>query len=507
MTTSPYTFEDLATAEAQETIRAPLMASLLADGQPTASWAPSSVGGIENLRADMVAGGLAFYMAARIAAYVNGRVLPLSTDSPENGFFLTYLGLRFYKLVKRGATSTIQNIRLTVATTAGAQSFSDGDLWVASPATGNKYRLTLPPGEKLEIAPGESLDAPFQAENPGSSYSDAAGTITRMVTAKAGVTCINVPRFEFAPTRSTGSSSGTISGTLFGVTPPYSAVRVRIDLDGNIGAGAFSWSTNGGLTWTPGGPIPGSFFLPVAGRLFFRNGNATPSFLAGSIFTLRVDECFIQRGADAETDQAFRARCSNRHPARSLVPLKAHIELWAHAASPEVDKVASQADPNTPGGILVTIASAVGPATPAAQIAVEDYIIPRLRGFKGVPAPSGPIVTGSSSPEETIQASSAVRFQVQAAATISVARDQLAAAQAGADAKWNTYLGSLPLGGQPNASVEMERFYELMGELGAVDIQGLTLNAVAADLDIPVGQVAVPADGWTLLANVVWVTV
>jgi hypothetical protein len=504
MSPSPYTFEDLATPETAATIRARLVAALLADGQPTASWAPSAVGGNENLRADMVAGGLEAYMAARVAAVVNGRLLPSATDSAENGYFLTYLGKRFYKLIKRAATVTIQNVRLTVAATAGAQKFADGDIWVASPATGNKYRLTLPAGEIIEGPPGFSVNVPFYAENPGSAYLDAADTVTTMVTAKAGVTCSNHRPYNYAPTRLIGRSSGTITG-FYLVVPDYSALRIRIETSGDIGTGTFSYSINGGLTWVFGGTIPSSYVVGATSTAAIFTNGTSPSFLAGSIFTLAVQDNFLQRGADAETDEDFRARCSNRHPARSAVPMKAHIDLWAHEASAEVDKVASDADANTPGGILVTIASATGPASPTAQAAVEDFILRKLNGFKGVPAPTLPDFVGSSSPEETCLVSSAIRFEVRANATVYVPRDDLAALQAAADDRWNAYLASLPIGGMLGATVLLEQFYTLLDE--ADDIQGLTFNDVAADLVIPTGYVAVVEDGWTLLTGLVWVAI
>jgi uncharacterized phage protein gp47/JayE len=503
MTTSPYTLEDLMTAEDAATIRARLLAALLADGQPTASWAPSEVGGVENLRADMVAGGLAFYMAQRVANLVNGRLLALATDTPENGYWLTYLGKRFYKLQKRAATYTIQNIRLAAAATASADSFGDGDLWVSSPATGNRYRLTLADGERISITPGGTVDGPFRAENPGASYNDAAGTITNMVTAKAGITCVNTRASSFEPTRSTNPSTGTVTVQFTFGLPTFTVLRVRINASGNVGTGSWSYSIDGGFTWVTGGVIPDVGGVPNVG-LRFTDGSATPAFVAGAIFTLRVGDCFIQRGSDAESDDAFKARCSNRHPARSLVPLKAHIDLWAHNASDEVHKVASDADTNTPGGILVTIASQTGPASPAAQQAVEDYIGARL-GHKGVPAPTSPAVVGSKSPEETVLVSSAEAFQVTASATVYVPKAQLAAAQAGADVAWNAYLAGLPIGGQLNAVVDLESFYTVLGDLGADDVQGLTLNGAAADLTIPVRQVAVPASSWTLRANLSWV--
>jgi len=511
MSTSPYTFEDLSTPEGQAEIRQRILDQLTADGQPTASWAPSSAGGVENLRLDMVSGGVAFFIAQRIANMVNGRLLPLATDSAENGYWLTYLGKRFYKLTKRAATFTIQNIQLTAAASASAQNFADGDLWVASAATGNKYRLTLPAGVTIPLVPGGTANAPFQAENAGSRYSDSAGTIRTMVTAKAGITCNNVRPADFTTATIRGTSSGNVIGFFEDpdAPPAYNSVRFRIDSDGDIGTAMFSYSIDGGTTWNAGGPIPdGLNILPgiPGSEIGFSNGTS-PSFVTGSIFTLRVNDNFLQRGADAETDEAFRARCSNRHPARSLIPLKAHIDLWAHEASPEVNKIASDADPNTPGGILVTIASQTGPATPAAQIAAETYILQRLWGFRGVPAPTSPTVAGSSSPEESAQVSSALAFSVKTQATVTVPRDQLAAVKAGADAAWNAYLASLPLGGQRLAFVEMERFYTILGDLGAVDVQGLLLNGVAADLTIPTGQVAVPLAGWTLAGKLSWVSI
>lgn len=506
MTTSPYTFDDLISPETQATIRARLIADLTANGQPTGSWAPSSIGGLENLRADMVSGGLATLCAARVAALVRGRLLELAEDSAETGYFLSYLGLRFYGLPKRAASSTIQNIALTATTTAAANTFSDGDLWVKSPATGNRYRLTLAAGQTITLAPGATVNAPFQAEFPGGTYTDQAGTITQMVTAKAGVSCINVRPYDFAPMRVTGSGTGKVIAffAIPGVAPSYNSFRIRIDVTGDVGTGAFSYSLDGGETWVPGGPIPDGLNIIFAGTIVaFQNG-LSPSFVEGMVYTLRVGDCFLQRGADAETDVAYRSRLSNRWPAISAIPLRGTIELWSMEASREVVRVASDADPNIPGGILVTIASQSGPATTAAQEAVEDYILPRLVGFKGVPAPTSPAVVDSQSPQESIQVSSAVAFEVAAAATIYVPGDQLAAARAGADAAWNAYLGVVPIG-DGSAIVELERFRTILGDLGAIDIQGLTLNGSAADLVVPVGEVSTPASGWTLAAKLTWI--
>ena len=501
MSTSPYPFEDLLTAEAQATIRARYVSNLGADGLPTASWAPSSVGGWESLRLDMVSGALASLASARVAALVSGRLLEIATDDPLTGYFLTYLGLRFYKLVKRQATTTIQNIALTAAPTASSNTFADGDLWVKSPTTGNRYRLTLPTGQTVTLGPGDTVNAPFYAENPGSAYDDVAGTVTQMVTAKAGISCINVRPTAFRPTRATGMSTGQISGT-FTTDPLYSAVRIRIDVPGDIGVGYFSWSTNSGLTWTNGGVLPASFSVPGGGSLAFANG-ITPSFQQGAIFTLRVADCFLQRGGDAETDDAFRSRCRNRYPALSLVPTQGSVELWSQAASVEVVRVSSDADPNIPGGILVTVASQTGPATPIAQEAVEDFIRAKL-GFAGIPAPATPTVPGSTSPAESVQISSAPVYPVAAGATVTVPASLMAGAKAGADQAWDAYLASIPIG-NGTAVIEFERFRTILGDLGAVDVQAIFINNQTTDIVVLPGFVTAPAPGWTLLNGINWV--
>jgi hypothetical protein len=50
-----YTLADLLSPESTATIRARLVAALVAAGAPVDSWAPADAGGMENLRLDVVA--------------------------------------------------------------------------------------------------------------------------------------------------------------------------------------------------------------------------------------------------------------------------------------------------------------------------------------------------------------------------------------------------------------------------------------------------------------------
>ena len=505
MSTSPYTFADLSTAETQAMIRARLLAALAASGQPTTSWAPSSVGGLENTRLDMVSGGLAQWMAARYAAAVRGRLLLAAQDDPTLGYFLSYLGKKNYQLTRIQPTFTIKNFALVANDRASTTTYQPGQLVARSPATGNRYILNA----VANVVAGTVVrGVPFIAENPGAAYADAEGTVTQLVTGKAGLSVQDSPEFQngFRPTAATGASTGTVTGSVDPGNAPYSLVVIRIDSTGNVGVAGYSVSTDGGLTFVPRGVTSS---LPTAlpggvGTLTFANGDVAPSFVAGSVFYLTVDSAFVQRGRDLEAAAAFQQACSNRWPALSLVPVKGTIELWARAASQEVTKVLSQANPNVPGGILVVLASQTGPASPAAQAAVQAFIQARL-GFQGLPAPISPAVAGSLSPAETVIVSASQQLPVAVKGSVYVPRSLMASVQAGADLAWDAYVEGLPMGGNRGALVEMERFYELLGDLGAVDVQGLTLNGVAADLAIPRGFDAVTSG--TLLGGVNWVPV
>jgi hypothetical protein len=508
-------FADLLTQESISVIRARLVAALKDDGFPTDSWAPSSAGGVENMRLDLAA-GVGAYMPPRIVAFVNGRILPLAT-----GDYLKALGARFYGLGKRDPSKTIENLALYAVGSGGSYTFQPGDLWVRSDATGHRYQSITGgqfspanTGPPTPVFPGNPLMLQFEAELAGAAYSDPAGTITTLVTARAGVRCINIAPADFTDAIVNGPSSGKVIAKFAtpGLAPAFSSIRVAIETTGMVGSAAFSYSIDGGVTWVDGGPVAASITIPASslgtgGALVtFANSTVNPSFIAGDTFTMFLGDPILQRGHDAESDIAFRRRCANRWPSLSDVPVAATIDLWAHEASPEVDKVSVDADPNTSGGILVIVASATGPASAAAQIAVEDYIAPRLRGYQGVPAPA---TTGFTSPAESVIVSSAEAFDVIASGPVRVPKAQLATAQVTANNNWNDYLASLPLGGQLAAVIELAELAKILADAGAIDIPdayaNLLLNGVSADLVIPAGLVAVPAPGQSLLTSIVWI--
>jgi hypothetical protein len=144
---------------------------------------------------------------------------------------------------------------------------------------------------------------------------------------------------------------------------------------------------------------------------------------------------------------------------------------------------------------------------------VQDYIIDRLRGYKGVPAPA---TAGFTSPQETCTVSSAKGFNVTTAGPVRVPKAKLAQAQVDSNNNWNAYLADLPLGGQQGAVIELAKLAQILADAGAVDIgdgtapdpySELLINGASDDADIPVGRVAVPLAGQSLLKSMTWIPI
>jgi hypothetical protein len=496
-----YSLADLRTAETQGVIETRLVAALAGRGLPTASWIPVESGGVELTTVRMVAGTLAKLVSAKLAQAVGGRFLDLAT-----GDLLTYLAKHYYLIDRVDPTFTIQNVFLFSTPAAPSNSFQPGDVWVSSPATNNRY-VNLDPIE-LPSDTINGVSARFQAELPGASYSDPAGTISHMVTAPAGVSCTNDRPSDYLPAHQVGTSTGQVLANrlLFNTgVLAYQSVRVRIETFGDVGIATMRYSVDGGVTWLPSFgamvmpptlTIPGPPGAEVTGvELFFENG-VTPSFIQGSTFTLLAGNAILQQGNDAESDEALRARCRARWTSLSLVPTEGLVTLWAKLASLEIAKVTADAAPDIPGGMVVTLASAAGPASAAAQIAVSDYIEDRLLGFKGVPE----AFTGAGSPQETVQVRSAVPHALTAGGVVDVPRASVAAVQQAADLGWLAYLRSLDIGGL----VVLAELEQAIMDAGAINVSAATLNAVAANVQLGAGEVAVPADGSSLTANLSW---
>jgi hypothetical protein len=482
---------------------------------PVAAWAPSSLGGVEMSLVEMVAGGLASIVAPKLVQLVEGRFLDLAT-----GDWLTEYAWRRYKFKRIPATYTIQNVKLT--STIG-DTFEAGDLWVAGPG-GNRY-VSI---ERVELVANVSQTIRFRAELPGSSYADVAGTLTRMVTAPAGLTAVNERPTDFTAAQVAGASTGRVTARFFNYLhpPPFDSLLVRFVQFGDVGAAIFVCSIDGGATWSAALAIPpdsdwdtvdhltigpklvlvgagtppvlsmaASNVAPLAALAFY--DGTSPSFIQGTVFTFLKEDAIAQRGADEESDASLRDRCRARWATLSDVPTEGLVRLWCYLASPEIVRVAVDADQHIPGGILVTIASATGPASPQALLTVRAFIAARLRGYVGVPGPADPTV--GTRADETVICRTAKARPIVVSGLVSVAREQVVAVQQEADRLWPAYLATVEIGGL----VRQTELIQAVMDAGAIDVEAL-LNGDTSNILLGPDEIAVVPDGTSLTSSLSW---
>jgi phage-related baseplate assembly protein len=193
-----------------------------------------------------------------------------------------------------------------------------------------------------------------------------------------------------------------------------------------------------------------------------------------------------QFGSNDETDNALIARCLDRWPSLTDIGTEDRVEVWARAASTEVTRLRFDADVSAghEGGVFVTVAGAGGAVSGGAVTAVQNYIDARA-----------PIT-------DYITAQNASNLTITAAGTVTVPLAQLVPVQTAADAAWNAYLATATIGGK----VYMAELLQAVMDAGALDISGILLNTVAADVTLSSNQVPVP-NGSGLATLLTWVTV
>lgn len=482
------TLAELLTPDTQAVIRARLVANLTAAGFPVSSWAPSAAGGPENTLLDSISGTMASW-AGQIASKVAAMTfLDLATAE-----LLTFYASEFYKLPRDPATKTRIYLRLRSSAEAPPQVITAGDFWFAG-LTGNRYVSatggSLPPSSELFIE-AEAEFAGVQYQDPDGSI-DSVANAGAMITPLPGVEVLNVPPSDFTPPKLIGDSAGTLTAafTVPGVAPAYATIRLRIQVSGNVGAGAWEYSTDNGVSWTSGGTIAAT--AAIAGGVTVHFANATgvsPSFLEGDTWSFQVATATIAQGDDEETDDALRARCRNRWSSLSLVPTEGKIALWAHKASPEVGQLLADADRTKSGQINLIIAGDQGTVGAQTAAVVQDYIAPRLRGYQGM------------SIAETVLVTPAVPHEILATGVVYVPRKTLATVQAQALANWLAYLRSVRIGG----IVRTAELIQAIMDAGAIDTDDVAIEGGTPNLQLAYSEIAVSPGDATILTNMAWV--
>lgn len=401
--------------------------------------------------------------------------------------FLNFVSEQLYGIAREGGVSAVQSLMLTCAAGVGPYAITAGTLWFEG-LTGNRWFNitggTLPTNGTLIIQ--------IQAEGPGAKWNDPAGTIKTMLTSLVGVTASNVPN-DFSAVVPGANSTGTItpSRTTIGVTPTAATFLVRIDSSGQVGAGGWSYSVDGGRSWRAAGVIAATALLMNDGSgsgttITFFNGFLNPSFVAGDLFGFATPgTAFLTLGKDQETNEHLIDRCNARWPDLAIVRGTSRYLKWAKIASTTVTRVRLEEDATYPGKLFITLAGRAGAVSAGVVSDVQAYVDPR--------APIGRIIV----------ARSASIVQVLGAGTVTVPLARVAAIQAAAQASWQTLITNADIGQVVYAS----DLVKAVMDAGAIDFQGAQLNGginvVLASTEVPVINTGTP-----LLANqLTWVTV
>lgn len=440
-------------------VRQRILSGLTAAGFPVSDWAPTSAGGIENGIIDAVAGTLANLGAQKLADAISSGFLDFG-----RGAWLAFWAKQFYLVEKNAATSTIQAITIKCAPDAGPYTVAVGDLIViaAGSATGaNRYRNieggVIPSGAGVLRSIPEVIWQ-FQAENPGSAYSDPPDTILTLVTSLAGVLIRNSRILTPSPAALVTGGGGRGQVIPYqstpGTPPRQDRFRIRITKSGQVTGAAiaqFVFSTDDGATWSSPQSVASLLDLPGGCSVSFLESVVTGnSFLEGDVY-FWGNVAILQQGSDEESDARLAGRCRARWLTLSDVPSSGTVELWAKLAAPEVARVRVVSDPNAANRALVYIASSAGPAAPATVVAVQAFISARL------------------DPNEAANVLSVSTRAIPVAGGVSVPRLALAAVQTKAQALWSAYLAGIETGG----TARLAELEQAVIDAGAVDYSGL----------------------------------
>jgi hypothetical protein len=467
------TLAELLAEQTADEIKTRLLSALNVVGFPITDW---QSGGVARTLVEMEAAALRDFVGVLIPKVAGGGFL-----DHASGDWLTLLGYQKYGLDRGGSSYTIQRITLTDHG-AGPHNVNPGDVIVQA-VTGNRYVLA----EAGVVPLSGSVELEFQAESPGSSYSDPAGSITELVTTLATVTVSN-DATAYSAVQHSGGGSGTVTPSpLFGFPDSRSYV-IKITASGDV-AGAtatFDYSIDGGLTYSSGGPVSGGTPIAIDTQVAFTDGGVSPNFIAGETYRFSSPGSpIVAQGRDQESDAALRTRARGRWPDLSLVPGEDKYATWARAANAQVSKVRVAPHPTIPGRVDVTIAGDVNPLGGTVVTEVQDYVNERA----GI--------------TDLAVVAAATTLDIDPAGTVRVKASRAVAVKQAADAAWALHIASLNMGDY----VYRAKLVEIVLEAGAinVDLSTITLNLVAGDLGLASTEVARVGD--SLTAGLNWVLV
>jgi hypothetical protein len=391
------------------------------------------------------------------------------------------------------ATFAQQVLTLTCTSGPGPYTRAAGTMIAYSPSTGNRYLNVA----SVTIPDGGSVEATFQAESPGSSQLDAAGSIVGLVTPLPGVSVNNSPTAGGNPYVGL-TGSGTIHLTSTTITTNTRTVQISITQSGRIDSADARMDVTvfQGLTKTvyAGVTIAATYTQGDAAFALADGASGSTSFLAGDTWIIALPGSpLLQAGSDKESLTSLAQRCLDRWPSLSDVPTPNRLLAWIRECSATnvpplgLSKMFSAPSDQIAGQENAYIAGATTTATPT-QVAIVQGYVDKLLSL----TESAVIYAAASAP-------------IGMSGIVVCKRGTTAKAKAAAVTAWAAYLAALPIGGDmPGHLVRLEVLEDCIMNAGAYTVSGLALSGGSSttsngDVVIAVNSLAtIAADPSTL---------
>jgi hypothetical protein len=496
----PTPFDLLCTPRDRETIEAILLSTLQGEKFPVTDWYP---GGVAQTILKMLATGL-LDRESLIGYIAAGGFLDLAAALTDpNGIpieaWLIMLADQQYDRQRAPAAFTRKQITLTCSTGAGPYTRGAGELRAVS-QSGNYYVNT----DAVTVPDGKSVVAVFQCEAAG-PINDDTGTIDSLTTPLPGLAIVDAQTQFSVPIRF-WAGTGSIAASASGMPSPPCTMKVTITATGRIGSAyakvdVYSVDSNGNSVITGIGPalVTSTLTVPRTTNsitLTFTDGPSTmTSFVRGDTWFISTPgEPTLQNGSDAESLASLAQRCRDRWPELSIIPTEGKYATWVRQCSVDsalgINRVNVEPSNDVPGVVNVHVADARGTATPYAVTVIQNYIDRR----------SVDLDRANVSPAESVP--------ITVSGFVWVARAQLLAVKAAVKLAWDSYLATVPIGGdkpmgsappvfvggaKPTGIVRCSKLDQILQDAGAYNSESLSINGGGTDVDLALTANQVPA--------------
>lgn len=360
-----------------------------------------------------------------IPAIVSGGFVDYASSAGAPNDWLTLLSSQVYGNDRFDPSIMQGTAVLALASTASTQTFITGALVISNSlgVGSNVFQFTNVSG--FTITPGSTLSIAVQGAGPGAAYNLSNGTVTSIITARAGLSCTN-PSPGTSSVTASGGATGTVS--VSGTPNGNFSVVLNVLTTGALGTATAQYSLDGGSNFSAPftTPLGGSYPLPTIDGL----GSTGLTLTLSGTFTAADSYSFtsyaswiVVPGTDIESATSLQTRDKARWPTLGVsqaLPTLAWTLLVQSAPSggSEVAKVLALPDLTIGGQLNITVAGPSGPVSTSAISSITNFLVPR--------APLGTKVVVQNSLVQTISL----------VGTVYVVAAQLSAAQTAIEAAY-----------------------------------------------------------------------